>query len=162
MEQAADSLRRLEAVVAGSATRGAAGENILARALAQLPPDLLEVNVAFGNKIVEYALRLPGGRLLPIDSKWTSAAGARSASTTPTSRPSGAGLGEQVARDLRARVREMAKYLDPERTLCAGAAGRARRGLRARRPRRTARATARASWSCRIRWRCPTCSRSTG
>ena len=67
MEQAADSLRRLEAVVAGSSTRGAAGENILARSLGQLPADLLEVNVAFGNKIVEYALRLPGGRFLPID-----------------------------------------------------------------------------------------------
>ena len=72
LDQAADSLRRLEAVVAGSSTRGAAGENILARALTQLPPDLLELNVAFGNKIVEYALRLPGGRYLPIDSKWTS------------------------------------------------------------------------------------------
>jgi hypothetical protein len=64
MDQASDSLKRLEAVVAGSATRGTAGENILARALGQLPPDLLEINVAFGNKIVEYALRLPGGRYL--------------------------------------------------------------------------------------------------
>jgi len=66
MEQAAESLRRLEAVVAGSGSRGAAGENILARALGQLPPDLLELNVAFGSKVVEYALRLPGGRLLPV------------------------------------------------------------------------------------------------
>ena len=38
MDQAADSLRRLEAVVAGSSTRGAAGENILARALASFRP----------------------------------------------------------------------------------------------------------------------------
>jgi len=41
MDQAAESLRRLEAVVAGSATRGVAGENILARALAQESPLLL-------------------------------------------------------------------------------------------------------------------------
>jgi DNA recombination protein RmuC len=103
-------------VVAGSASRGVAGENILARALAQLPPDLLEVNVAFGSKIVEYALRLPGGRLLPIDSKWTSAlALERLASLVdPAERRK---LQEQVARDVRGRVREMAKYLDPERTL---------------------------------------------
>src|SRR5262249_42393688 len=73
MDVAADSIRRLEAVIAGSGTRGAAGENVLLRALAQLPPDLLELNVAFGAKVVEYALRLPGGRYLPIDSKWTSA-----------------------------------------------------------------------------------------
>ena len=62
MDRAADSLRRLEAVVAGSASRGAAGENILARAFSQLPPDLLERNAAFGSRVVEYALRLPPHR----------------------------------------------------------------------------------------------------
>src|SRR5262245_29160730 len=115
MDIAADSLRRLEAVIAGSGTRGAAGENVLLRALAQLPPDLLELNVAFGAKVVEYALRLPGGRYLPIDSKWTSAVPlARLADEDdPVERRR---LAEQVARDVRVRVREMAKYLDPERT----------------------------------------------
>ena len=118
-EQAADSLRRLEAVVAGSSTRGAAGENILARALGQLPPDLLETNVPFGNKVVEYALRLPGGRYLPIDSKWTSvpALEALAGRRRPAERRR---LQEQVARDLRVRIREVAKYLDPERTLGLG------------------------------------------
>ena len=38
LDRATDSLRRLELVVAGSGSRGAAGENVLARALAQLPP----------------------------------------------------------------------------------------------------------------------------
>jgi len=119
MEQASDSLRRLEAVVAGSSTRGAAGENILARALAQLPADLLEVNVAFGSKIVEYALRLPGGRFLPIDSKWTSVGVLERLDTTvePLERKR---LVEQVGRDVRGRIRDMGKYLDPERTLSLG------------------------------------------
>ena len=119
MEQASDSLRRLEAVVAGSSTRGAAGENILARALAQLPADLLECNVAFGNKIVEYALRLPGGRFLPIDSKWTSVGVIERLEATdqPLERKR---LIEQVVRDVRARIRDMGKYLDPERTLSLG------------------------------------------
>jgi DNA recombination protein RmuC len=116
MEQAADTLKRLEAVVAGSATRGAAGENILARALGQLPPDLLALNVAFGNKVVEYALRLPGGRFLPIDSKWTSVAPLERLADTddPVERRK---LQDQVAREVRGRIREMTKYLDPERTL---------------------------------------------
>jgi len=119
MEQASDSLRRLEAVVAGSSTRGAAGENILARALAQLPADLLEVNVAFGSRIVEYALRLPGGRFLPIDSKWTSVGVIErlEAAEDPLEKKR---LVEQVARDVRGRIREMGKYLDPERTLSLG------------------------------------------
>jgi DNA recombination protein RmuC len=119
MEQASDSLRRLEAVVAGSSTRGAAGENILARALAQLPADLLEVNVAFGNRIVEYALRLPGGRFLPIDSKWTSVGVLERLEDAeqPLERKR---LIELVTRDVRLRIREMGKYLDPERTLSLG------------------------------------------
>jgi len=119
MDQAADSLRRLEAVVAGSQSRGAAGENILARALAQLPPDMLERNACFGSRQVEYALRLPGGRLLPIDSKWTSAASLERLADAeePAERRR---LEEQVSREVRAKAREVAKYLDPERTLCLG------------------------------------------
>jgi DNA recombination protein RmuC len=121
MEQASDSLKRLEAVVAGSSTRGTAGENILARALAQLPPDLLEINVAFGSRIVEYALRLPGGRFLPIDSKWTSAALLERLDTVAAEQPQERRrLLDQVVRDLRTKIRDMTKYLDPERTLSLG------------------------------------------
>ena len=116
LDRATDSLRRLELIVAGSSSRGAAGENVLARALAQLPPDLLETNIAFGGRIVEFALRLPGGRLLPIDSKWTSAA-ALERLEDPGDAEERRRLEEQIARELRARIREMGKYLDPERTL---------------------------------------------
>ena len=121
LDQAADSLRRLEAVVAGSATRGVAGENILARALTQLPADLLELNVAFGNKIVEYALRLPGGRYLPIDSKWTSVGVLERLEALGEGQPQERKrLADQVVRDVRSRIKEMTKYLDPERTLSLG------------------------------------------
>lgn len=121
LEQASDSLKRLEAVVAGSSTRGTAGENILARALAQLPPDLLEINVAFGSRIVEYALRLPGGRFLPIDSKWTSAALLERLDTIAAEQPQERRrVLDQVVRDLRAKIRDMTKYLDPERTVSLG------------------------------------------
>jgi DNA recombination protein RmuC len=116
LDRATDSLRRLELVVAGSASRGAAGENVLARAFAQLPPDLLETNAPFGGRVVEYALRLPAGRLLPIDSKWTGVAEIERLERTddPDERRR---LREQVGREVRQRAREMAKYLDPERTL---------------------------------------------
>lgn len=116
MERANESLRRLEAVFAGSATRGAAGESVLARALAQLPPDLLECDVAFGSRVVEYALRLPDGRLLPIDSKWTSAdalAGLERAEDPTSFRA----LTERVVREVRQRLKELSRYADPDRTL---------------------------------------------
>jgi DNA recombination protein RmuC len=116
MDRAAESLRRIEIVMAGSATRGVAGENVLGRSLGQLPADLLAVNVPFGSKVVEYALRLPGGRLLPIDSKWSSldALERLEASSDPEERGR---LVAQMTRELRARAREAAKYVDPERTL---------------------------------------------
>ncbi len=117
LDRASDSLRRLELIVAGSGSRGAAGENILARALAQLPPDLLERNAAFAGRVVEYAVRLPGGRLLPVDSKWTNAADLERLEAADGEPDEQRRLREPVARDLRQRVREMAKYLDPERTL---------------------------------------------
>ncbi len=116
LDRATDSLHRLELIVAGSGARGAAGENILARAFAQIPPDLLETNAAFGGRVVEYALRLPGGRLLPVDSKWTSASDLEALELAGDPEQDQR-LREQVARDVRQRIREMAKYLDPERTL---------------------------------------------
>lgn len=119
LDHAADSLRRLEAIVAGSSSRGAAGESILARALGQLPPDLLGVNVAFDGKVVEYALRLPGGRLLPIDSKWTSASSLERLADAEDAAERRR-LEEQIAREIRGRMHEMGKYLDPERTLSFG------------------------------------------
>ncbi len=119
MQSAANSLRRLEAVIAGSSSRGAAGEQILERALAQLPADMLDRNVAFGGRIVEYALRLPGGRLLPIDSKWTGLAALEGLAGVedPATRRR---LAEQFARELRLRAREVGKYLDPDRTYGLG------------------------------------------
>ena len=114
--RSADSLRRLEHLLAGSASRGGAGESLLREALLALPADLLLCDVPFGSRVVEFALRLPDGRLLPIDSKWPALG--------PLERLAAAGdeaerrkLAEQVRTELRARAREMARYLDGERTL---------------------------------------------
>src|ERR1700737_3899461 len=44
-EEARSSLKRLESVMAGSSTRGAAGEHILEEVLKPLPPEMLQRNV---------------------------------------------------------------------------------------------------------------------
>jgi DNA recombination protein RmuC len=116
LDYAADALRRLETVVAGSHARGAAGESVLARGLGQLPPDLLSRGVTFGGRVVEYALRLPGGRLLPVDSKWTSAPSLEALDRAEDASERRA-LQAAIARDLRLRVREMGKYMAAERTV---------------------------------------------
>jgi DNA recombination protein RmuC len=69
-QQTAESIKRLEAVIAGTQTKGAAGEKILEAMFSKLPPEWQVKNFKIGAKVVEFGLRLPNGLILPIDSKW--------------------------------------------------------------------------------------------
>src|SRR5258705_3956224 len=115
-EEARASLRRLESVIAGSSTRGAAGENILEEALRHLPPEMLQRNVWVGGKVVELALRLPGGKLLPMDSKWVSSGALEQLADPSLDATRRAQLAGQVEREVERRVREVSQYIDPATT----------------------------------------------
>ena len=115
-DEARASLRRLESVIAGSSTRGAAGENILEETLKALPPEMLQRNVWVGGKVVELALRLPGGKLLPIDSKWVSSSALEQLAESGLDAPRRAQLTAQVEREVERRVREVSQYIDPATT----------------------------------------------
>jgi DNA recombination protein RmuC len=115
-EEARASLKRLESVIAGSSTRGAAGENILEEALRHLPPEMLQRNVWIGGKVVELALRLPGGKLLPIDSKWVSSGALEQLAEPGLDAQRRAQLTAQVEREVERRVREVSQYIDPATT----------------------------------------------
>ncbi|HET7467675.1 MAG TPA: DNA recombination protein RmuC [Candidatus Dormibacteraeota bacterium] len=115
-EDARASLRHIESVIAGSSTRGAAGENILDEVLRHLPPDMLQRNVWVGGKVVELGLRLPGGKLLPIDSKWVSSGALEQLSNPAIDAPRRTQLAGQVEREVERRVREVSQYIDPEIT----------------------------------------------
>jgi DNA recombination protein RmuC len=103
---------RLSTVLAGGATRGRAGENVLREHLAQLPPGMLVTDLRVGGKVVEFGLELPDGRRLPIDSKWTARAEleALESCREPVERER---LARLVERLVAARAREVAQYLDP-------------------------------------------------
>jgi len=115
-EEARASLRRLENVIAGSSTRGAAGENILEEALRHLPPEMLQRNVWVGWKVVELALRLPGGKLLPMDSKWVSSLALEQLAEPGLDTARRAQLTAQIEREVERRVREVSQYIDPATT----------------------------------------------
>ncbi len=118
-QEAWDALKRLETVLAGTKSRGMAGENILATILAQLPPELRETNLVINNKPVEFALRLPHGRLLPIDSKWPALSPLERLQTSddPVVRKA---LVEEIQTEVKKKIREVTKYLDPDRTIRLG------------------------------------------
>ena len=118
-QEAWGSLKRLETVLAGTKSRGMAGENILGSILAQLPAELRETNLVINNKPVEFALRLPQGRVLPIDSKWPALAALEQLQEAddPVQRKA---LADQIQVEVKKKVREVTKYLDPERTIRLG------------------------------------------
>ncbi len=115
-EEARASLKRLESVIAGSSSRGAAGENILEEALRHLPPEMLQRNVWIGGRVVELALRLPGGKLLPMDSKWVSSVALEQLAEPGVDANRRAQLTGQVEREVERRVREVSQYIDPALT----------------------------------------------
>jgi DNA recombination protein RmuC len=115
-DEARASLRRLESVIAGASTRGAAGEHILEEALRHLPPEMLQRNVWVGGKVVELALRLPGGKLLPMDSKWVSSGALEQLAEPGLDATRRSQLTAQVEREVERRVREVSQYIDPSTT----------------------------------------------
>ena len=119
LEATRESLLTLERVLAGSKSRGMAGENIVAAVLTQLPPSLREVNLTIGGKQVEFALRLPRGKYLPIDSKWTGAEDLKRLADVEDE-ATRRRLIQAIQRDVQKKVEEVTKYLDPEKTLRLG------------------------------------------
>lgn len=120
-QRTAESIRRLEAVIAGTQTRGAAGENILDALFSRLPADWQVRDFRVGNKSVEFGLRLPNNLILPIDSKWTSAhlieqlADCEDVETAQR-------LKAQIESAVLAKAREVRKYIDPRLTVNFGVA----------------------------------------
>jgi DNA recombination protein RmuC len=108
-------VRRLSAVLSGGGRAGRAGENVLREQLAQLPPSMLVTDLRVNGKVVEFALLLPDGRRLPVDSKWPAAAElqALQAATEPAERDARA---RDVERVVAGRAREVAQYLDASLT----------------------------------------------
>lgn len=110
-----EAVRRLEAVLAGAGARGRAGENLLEEALAHLPPAMLARDFAVGGRRVEFALVLPDGRRLPIDSKWTAVREleALEEASAPDERQR---LCRRIEDEVARRAREIEGYLDPSLT----------------------------------------------
>ncbi len=115
-DDARQSLRRLEAVIAGSPSRGAAGENILEEAFRHLPPDMLKRNVWVGGKVVEFGLQLPGGKVLPIDSKWTSSAALEELAQPDLTPARRAQVTVAVEKEVEKRIKDVCLYIDPATT----------------------------------------------
>ena len=120
-QQVADSVRRLETIIAGTHSKGAAGENILDVVFAQLPVEWQVRDFRVGNKTVEFALRLPNNRILPIDSKWP-ATGLIERFIASEDIAEQARLKAQIEDEVLRKAREVKKYVDGHQTVDYGVA----------------------------------------
>ncbi len=111
-----EAVQRLERVLVGSYTRGAAGERVLASALSQLPAEWQVRNYRVRNGVVEFGLRLPNGLVLPIDSKWP-AADLIERLEACDSAEERLRIKAEIEREVRRRASEVSKYVDPNLTV---------------------------------------------
>jgi DNA recombination protein RmuC len=110
-DDAFKALQRLTAVMLGSATSGAAGERVAQERLEALPPQWRVTNHTVNGKTVEFAVRLPDGLFLPIDSKVVAQAELDALDREPDPKRR-----EQLEREVQRKVLEKAaevrKYVD--------------------------------------------------
>lgn len=114
-EQTWDAVRRLESVLAGATSRGRAGENLLEQSLTHLPAGMVDRDYGVNGKRVEFAMILPDGRRMPIDSKWAALRELEElqAEEDPQTRER---LGRRLEDEVAKRAREVASYLEPSLT----------------------------------------------
>ncbi|NIN66567.1 MAG: DNA recombination protein RmuC [Anaerolineae bacterium] len=119
--QTAESIRRLETVIAGTQTKGVAGENILEAVFANLPPEWQVRNFRVGDRSVEFGLRLPNNLVLPIDSKWpaTHLLEQFMDAEEPEEQQK---LKSQIEKAVLDKAKEVRKYIDPNVTVNFGIA----------------------------------------
>jgi DNA recombination protein RmuC len=119
--QVAESVRRLEEIIAGSQSKGAAGENILEPVFAKLPQEWQVRDFKVGGKAVEFGLRLPNNLILPIDSKWP-ATDMLERLAVAQSTEEQLRIKKQIEDCVYAKAREVEKYIDPSITVSIGVA----------------------------------------
>ena len=117
----AESIRRLEAVIAGTQTKGDAGENILEVVFSKLPTEWQVRNFKVNNKSVEFAIRLPNNLILPIDSKWpaTNLIEKFTKSNNPEEQRV---FKKQIEDAVLNKAEEVKRYIDPNLTVNFGIA----------------------------------------
>ncbi len=107
--------RRIERVLVGARSRGASGENILAEAFAEFPPEMIERNYRIGGRVVEYAIVLPNKKRLPVDSKW-GGANLLERLEKETDPDSIKRIEAELEREVEKKVREVSGYIEPSAT----------------------------------------------
>jgi DNA recombination protein RmuC len=107
-----ESIKRIDRILAGSATKGASGEEILWETFKKLPPKMIERNFHLKGKVVEFALILPNGKRVPIDSKWPASnlVLKLEEEKDPEERKE---IIDAIEKEVMKKIKEVKEYIDP-------------------------------------------------
>lgn len=110
-----ERMRRIDEILAGTFTKGSSGEEILRETFKKLPPEMIETNFQVRGKVVEFALILPNGKRLPIDSKWPASKLLLNLEkeTDPEKKKE---IVEEIEKEVIKRIKEVKQYIDPDLT----------------------------------------------
>jgi DNA recombination protein RmuC len=110
-----ERIKRLDQILTGTTAKGSSGEEILREAFKKLPPEMIETNFRIGGKVVEFALLLPNGKRLPIDSKWPSSKLILELEKEedPLKRKE---IIEGIEKEVIKKIKEVKQYIDPDLT----------------------------------------------
>lgn len=107
-----DSIKSIEHLFKGSKSKGMAGENILREIFKIFPPELIVFDYKVEGKPVEFGLKLPDGRIVPMDSKVV-ALEELNQLTTETNEDVRQRLIKKVETEVMKKVKEVAGYIHP-------------------------------------------------
>jgi DNA recombination protein RmuC len=110
-----ERIKRIDEIIAGTSAKGISGEEILREIFKKLPPEMIETNFQVRGKVVEFALVLPNGKRLPIDSKWV--AGRLVLDLEKEMDPKKKReIIEEIEKEVIRRIKEVKQYIDPDLT----------------------------------------------
>lgn len=110
-EETRGYIRRMTDIIAGTKTKGAAGENILREAFKAFPPSMVKNNFRVRGREVEFGLVLNDNKIMPIDSKWP-AADLLEEFSKAQEEAERARISERIEREVIKRISEVAQYID--------------------------------------------------
>lgn len=109
------SIKNIESLFQGSKSKGMAGENILREIFKIFPPELIVFDYKIEGKPVEFGLKLPDGRIMPMDSKIIAVDELKKLETE-TDEDIRQRLIKRIEAEVSKKIKEVASYIHPPTT----------------------------------------------
>lgn len=110
-----ERVRKIDQILTGTTAKGALGESILREIFKKLPPEMIERNFHLKGRVVEFALLLPDGKRIPIDSKWP-ASNLILRLEKEEDFEKKKEIIEEIEKEVAKKIKEVKEYIDPSLT----------------------------------------------